>query len=150
MKGHVWPSDDGVMWRIATRWLDDPGLPVAQLASHVRKFAAAPTTGGAAIDVWGDIYDSDENRRCILRISPAAHLLPWSATRASPGRTPCGSSGFFCMPAAQLNLTPCMNHGKKEVRYPVVIYKMKIGVGPSPIGRQRSRPGGTCSTTDCP
>jgi len=43
-------------------------LPPAHLAQHVEKWLDTPTSGGTAIDSEGNIYYSDANRRCILKI----------------------------------------------------------------------------------
>lgn len=125
----------GPMWRVATRWLDDPAVPAAALAGHVERFADTPTTGGTAIDARGNLYVADENRRRILRITPvgAASTLVSDPRLAWVDAMWVDSDGFLWMPAAQLNLTPGMNGGTNAVHYPVWIYKLRIGAGPSPL-----------------
>ena len=125
----------GPMWRIATRWLDDPAIPADKLAGQVEPFADVPTTGGTAIDAHGTLYVADENRRRIITVTPDGTMatliadprLVWTDAMWID------ADGFLWMPAAQLNLTPGMNGGRDEVHYPVAIYRMQIGVGPSPI-----------------
>ncbi len=125
----------GPMWRIGTRWLDDASLSPSDLAGHVEKFADTPTTGGTAIDANGNIYVSDENRRRVLRITPAGavSMLVSDPRLIWIDAMWIDADGFLWMPAAQLNLTPGMNHGTNAVNYPVVIYKLKIGIGPPAI-----------------
>jgi len=125
----------GQMARIETRWLRQPKLSAAQLALHVeRNWADTPTTGGTAIDAKGTIYTSDTNHRRILAISSDGKI----STLISDPRLIwvdamwIDHSKYLWIPAAQLNLTPGFTGGKNEVKYPVWIYKMKIGAGPVP------------------
>ncbi|MBY0382911.1 MAG: hypothetical protein K2W78_13445 [Xanthobacteraceae bacterium] len=125
----------GQMARIETRWLKQPRLSATQLASHVeRNWADTPTTGGTAIDAKGTIYTSDTNHRSILAISADGKI----STLISDPRLIwvdamwIDHSKYLWIPAAQLNLTPGFTGGKNEVKYPVWIYKMKIGAGPAP------------------
>ena len=62
------------MSRIETRYLDDPSLPDAMLASHVEYFADTPSTGGTAIDADGAIYVSDTDKSRILKVSPNGEI----------------------------------------------------------------------------
>lgn len=124
----------GPMSRIATRWLDDASLTPAELASHVEPFADTPTTGGTAIDAAGRVYVADEDHRRILRITPDGAV---STLIADPrliwvDAMWISSDGFLWMPAAQLNRTPGLNDGHNTVDYPVAIYRLPIGIGPSP------------------
>jgi len=125
----------GQMARIETRWLKKPKLSAAELASHVdRNWANTPSTGGTAIDAKGTIYTSDTNHRSILTVTPDGKI----STLISDPRLVwidamwIDHDKFLWMPATQLNLTPGFTGGKNEVKYPVWIYKMKIGAGPAP------------------
>jgi sugar lactone lactonase YvrE len=124
----------GPLARIETSYLDDPKLSPATVASHVDKdWADTPTTGGTAIDAKGTIYLSDTNHRRILQISPTGKVttlisdprLVWSDAMWID------HDDFLWIPASQKNLTADFNRGRQQVRYPVVIYKMKIDAGPS-------------------
>jgi sugar lactone lactonase YvrE len=59
----------GPLSRIETKWLD-PSVPESLIPGHVEPFANTPSTGGTAIDVSGNIYVSDTNKRRLLRITP--------------------------------------------------------------------------------
>ncbi len=125
----------GPMWRVGTKWLDDPAVAATDLAGHVEHFVDTPTTGGTAIDAQGNIYVSDENRRRILRITPAGDI---STVVADPRLVWVDAmwiddAGSLWMPAAQLNLIPGLNKGKAAVAYPVILYRMGIDAQPSPI-----------------
>lgn len=122
----------GPMSRIATRYLDDPKLPNAQLAKHVTTFAKTPSTGGTAIDAQGNIYCSDINKHRILKITPDGAL----ATLIEDARLTwvdamwIDDAGDLYMPAAQLDRMAPFNGGVSKVRYPISVYKIKIGIKP--------------------
>jgi sugar lactone lactonase YvrE len=125
----------GQMARIETRWLKNPRLSAAKLASYVeRNWANTPTTGGTSIDAKGTIYASDTNHRSILTITPDGKIstlisdprLIWSDAMWID------RNKYLWIPATQLNLTPGFTGGKNDVKYPVWIYKMKIDAGPAP------------------
>ncbi len=125
----------GPMSRIATRYLDDPKLPNAQLAKHITTFAKTPSTGGTAIDALGNIYCSDTNKRRILKITPDGTMstliqddrLLWVDAMWID------ALGNLYMPAAQLDRMAPFNGGVSKVKYPIFVYKMKIGIKPSAI-----------------
>jgi sugar lactone lactonase YvrE len=125
----------GPMSRIATQYLGDRSLSLADLNRQVEGWVDTPTTGGTAIDAQGNIYLSDTNLRRILRITPAREMsvLVADPRLIWPDAMWIDHQGFLWMPAAQLNLTPDFNGGKMSVQYPVWIYKMQIGVGPPAI-----------------
>ena len=122
----------GPMSRIATRYLDDPKLPNAQLAKHVTTFAKTPSTGGTAIDAQGNIYCSDTNKHRILKIAPDGSMstliedprLLWVDAMWID------EAGDLYLPAAQLDRMAPFNGGVSKVRYPISIYKTKIGIKP--------------------
>ncbi|MGC9670534.1 L-dopachrome tautomerase-related protein [Planosporangium sp. 12N6] len=124
----------GPLWRIGTRWLDDPEVPADTLAGQVELWLDTPTTGGTAIDAAGVIYLGDTNSRRILRISPDRHVQPLIADPRLiwPDAMWIDSDGFLWVPAAQLNHTPGFNGGKLAVDYPVWIYRTRIDTGPAP------------------
>ena len=123
----------GPMSRIATRYLDDPKLPEAQLANHVSTFARTRSTGGTAIDATGAIYTSDLDKHRVLKIDPSGSSsvliedprLLWVDAMWIDDR------GFLYMPAAQLDRMAPFNGGVSKVTFPVTVYKMKIDAEPS-------------------
>ncbi len=122
----------GPLYRIATRWLDDPGLSDHDRVQHVALFADTPSTGGTAIDTAGNIYSSDTDHSRILKITPDGTIttlvadpkLDWVDAMWID------DAGFLYMPASQLNRTPAQNHGVDAVQLPTIVYKMQIGAKP--------------------
>ncbi len=122
----------GPMARIATRYLDDPKLPNAQLAKHITTFAKTLSTGGTAIDADGNIYSSDTDKQRILKIHPDGTIetliqdprLVWVDAMWID------AEGYLYMPAAQLDRMAPFNDGVDKVQYPISIFKMKIGAKP--------------------
>lgn len=122
----------GPMFRIETRLLDDSSLDGVTLSAHVERFADTPSTGGTAIDTTGTIYVSDTDRSRILKVSAAGEI---STLVADPRLVWVDAmwiddDGKLWMPAAQLNRTPGLNHGKDSVRWPVRLYSIAIGAKP--------------------
>ena len=122
----------GPMYRIATRFLDDPGLVDAERRQHVALFAETPSTGGTAIDASGTLYLSDTERSRILKITPdgAVSTLVEDARLAWVDAMWIDDTGNLLLPAAQLNRTPAQNHGVDAVKLPTVVYRMAIGAVP--------------------
>ena len=122
----------GPLYRIATRWLDDPGISDQDRVQHVALFADTPSTGGTAIDAAGNIYSSDTDHSRILKIAPDGTMT----TLVSDPRLDwvdamwIDDAGFLYMPASQLNRTPAQNHGVNAVQLPTTVYKMQIGAKP--------------------
>lgn len=123
----------GPLARIETRYLNDPKLPAAEVASHAEKFAETWSTGGTAIDADGNIYASDINTRSIKRITPQGEIstviqdprLVWIDAMWI-------SDGALWMPSAQINRTPATTGGKAStVEYPVKLYRLPLSIKPS-------------------
>lgn len=125
----------GPISKVPTRLLDDASLPPAELAGQVETFVKVPTTGGTAIDAQGNIYLGDEEWRRILHITPQGKttVLVADPRLAWADAMWIDADGFLWIPTAQIHLAPGMNRGRNEVNYPVAIYRMQIGLGPSPI-----------------
>jgi sugar lactone lactonase YvrE len=122
----------GLMSRIETRLLDDPSLSDATLASGVERFANTPSTGGTAIDATGAIYVSDTDQSRILKVTSDGRI---STVIADPRLVWVDAmwiddAGKLWMPAAQLNRTASLNHGKDAVHWPVTVYSISIGAKP--------------------
>ena len=59
-------ASSGSLWRIGTKFLDDPLLTNVQLNSHAKPFADTPSTGGTAIAArWDDL-----SQRCRQEAHP--------------------------------------------------------------------------------
>ena len=122
----------GPLYRIATRWLDDPGISDQDRVQHVALFADTPSTGGSAIDAAGNIYSSDTDHSRILKIAPdgTTTTLVADPRLAWVDAMWIDDAGFLYMPASQLNRTPAQNHGVDAVQLPTTVYKMQIGGKP--------------------
>jgi len=122
----------GPMFRIETRFLDDPSRDEAALSGHVERFADTPSTGGTAIDAEGTIYVSDTDHLRILKVSPAGEISILVADQrlAWVDAMWIDDAGKLWMPAAQLNRTAGLNHGKDVVDWPVTLYSIAIGAKP--------------------
>ena len=122
----------GPMSRVATRYLDDPALPNAQLAKHITTFAKTPSTGGTAIDADGTIYASDVDGHRVLAIDAngTIRVLVEDPRLVWVDAMWIDAGGFLYMPAAQLDRMAPFNEGNSKVRFPVSVYRTRIGVGP--------------------
>ena len=122
------------MSRVATRYLDDPALPNAQLAKHISTFAKTPSTGGTAIDAEGTIYASDVDRHRVLAIDAngAMRVVVEDPRLVWVDAMWIDADGFLYMPAAQLDRMAPFNGGVSKVQFPVSVYRTRIGVGPPP------------------
>ncbi len=125
----------GPLARIATRYVDDPALPPAQVAKHAEHWLDTWSTGGTAIDAAGNIYASDVNTRSVKRIAPDKTV---TTVVADPRLVWVDAlwiqDGYLYLPAAQINRTPATTGGKPStVQYPVHLYKIRIDAKPSPL-----------------
>lgn len=118
----------GGLWRIGTKFLDDPSLTDAQLNSHAKPFADTPSTGGTAIAANGTIYLSDVDKKRILTVSPEGRIstliedprLIWVDAMWID------DAGYLLMPAAQLNRSAGLNDGVDTVQQPITLYRLKV------------------------
>lgn len=127
--------DSGPLSQIPTAALNDASMPDSERAKQVRPFASNGTAGGTAIDAKGNVYVSECDFNRILKITPegkstvlvADPRLIWVDAMWIT------SDGRLWMPAAQMDRTPGFNDGKMAVQYPMEVFTVDIGVGPSPI-----------------
>jgi hypothetical protein len=121
----------GPLYRVETRWLDDPSLPAAELSRRVEMWYDTPSTGGTAIDARGNLYVSDVNRQRILKITPEKQ----SSVLISDSRLTWADAlwidnqGNLWIPQAQINRIAAFNGGVSRVQLPFYIFKMQIGAG---------------------
>lgn len=125
-------ASSGPLYRIETRYLDEPKLSDQERARHTKLFAASPTTGGTAIDADGNIYLSDVDKLRILKIDSQGRI----STLFSDPRLLwvdamwIDSQGNLIFPAAQLNRLAPFHGGQETVHPPYYIYKLAIGASP--------------------
>ncbi len=122
-------ASSGSLWRIGTKFIDDPSLTDVQLNAHAMPFANTPSTGGTAIAADGTIYLSDVDKKRILTISSEGKI----ATLIEDPRLIwvdamwIDDAGYLLIPAAQLNRTAGLNSGVDAVQQPITLYRLKIG-----------------------
>lgn len=122
----------GPMSAVDTAALDDPALPAAELAKHVRRFHDTPTTGGTCIDADGNLYVSDVDRQRVLRLTPDGQ----ESTLVQDDRLVWGDAmwidhdGSLLIPAQQLQRTAPYHGGISAVAYPTVVYRFPLGLKP--------------------
>ena len=122
----------GPLYRVETKYLLDENISKSELASHVKKWFATPTTGGTAIDAAGNIYVSDVHHLAVIKISPNGKSemvikddrLLWCDAMWID------KEGYLWMPVGQLNRLSVFQNGKEKIQYPLHIYKLHIGVTP--------------------
>ena len=122
----------GPFHRIETRYLDDPSLSDADMRTHVELWAQTGATGGTAMDAAGVMYASDIDRDAILKITPDGRMttLVQDPRLVWVDAMWIDDQGGLWAPAAQLDRTKGLNGGVDAVRYPVVVYRLQIGVKP--------------------
>ncbi|WP_457107507.1 SMP-30/gluconolactonase/LRE family protein [Methylobacterium sp. P5_C11] len=123
----------GPLYSIETQYLDDPTVPDAVRAAHVRLHAATVATGGTAIDAAGTIYASDTDGLRILKIAPDGTMstLVQDPRLVWVDAMWIDEQGGLWIPAAQMNRTPAMNGGEASaVKFPTTIYRMQIDAKP--------------------
>ncbi|KQT26082.1 hypothetical protein ASG22_05250 [Chryseobacterium sp. Leaf405] len=123
----------GPMWKVEIQYLNDENLTAKELSSKVSLFYKTPSTGGTAIDAEGNIYVSDVNLKQIIKISPEGKetlvikddRLLWADALWID------EDGYLWIPTGQLNRLSVFQNGVDKVKFPVTIYKLKIGAKPT-------------------
>ncbi len=131
-KWYYFQPASGPMWKVETRFLDDPKMSSADIARQVKFFYNTPTTGGTCIDAAGNLYVTDADHLRILKITPQGKgsvfiqdpRLLWADALYIDDK------GYMWIPANQQNRIAMYNAGTSKVHYPVYIYKMKTGLKP--------------------
>lgn len=123
----------GPLWKVETQYLNNPEISETELESKVSLFYSTPSTGGTAIDADGNVYLSDVNLKQIIKITPDGkeslvikdERLLWADALWID------DNGYLWIPAGQLNRLAAFQNGINKVKFPVVIYKLKIGAKPT-------------------
>jgi sugar lactone lactonase YvrE len=122
----------GPLWRVETQYLNDENISEEDLASKVELFYKTPSTGGTAIDADGNIYVSDVNKSEIIKISSEGKesLVIKDKRLLWADALWIDDDGYLWIPTGQLNRLAAFQNGKSKVKFPVVIYKLKINAKP--------------------
>lgn len=122
----------GPLWRVETQYLNDENISEKDLASKVELFYKTPSTGGTAIDADGNIFVSDVNKSEIIKISPEGKESLVIKDKRLLWADALWIDDHECLwiPTGQLNRLAAFQNGKSKVKFPVVIYKLKINAKP--------------------
>lgn len=117
----------GPMYRIATRWIDDPAVASKTVSRHVTFWFNTPPLGGTAIDAQGNLYLEDATSDSILKLTPERHLSTLIQDhRLHWADAPWIWNGSIYLPEAQIDRIPQFHNGHSEIKWPLHIYKMKL------------------------
>jgi sugar lactone lactonase YvrE len=122
----------GPLYRLETKYLDDPAISAGDLAKQVTYFYNSPTCGGTTMDAAGNIYMCDANEKRVLKLTPAgqASTLVQSPQLIWVDNMTIDHAGNLWMPVPQMNRTAGFQKGIETVAFPVQLYKMPIGAQP--------------------
>jgi sugar lactone lactonase YvrE len=122
----------GPMYRIQTRYLDDPKLKPSDVSKHASLWVDTPSTGGTAMDAEGNVYLSDVNQRRIFKITPSGkkELLLQDERLDWVDAMWVDNEGRLWMPTAQLDRLPMFNEGVSKIQLPIMIYTIQLNVKP--------------------
>ncbi|MDO7845796.1 L-dopachrome tautomerase-related protein [Hymenobacter sp. M29] len=122
----------GPMYRVETRYLDDPNINSADLAKKVTYFFNSPTCGGTAIDADGNLYVCDANEKRILKVTPAGQssVLVQDPRLIWADALWIDQAGALWIPVPQMNRTAGFQRGLETVKFPVELLKMELGLKP--------------------
>jgi sugar lactone lactonase YvrE len=122
----------GPMYRVETKYLDDPKISSADLAKQVKYFFNSPTCGGTTIDAAGNLYVADANEKRILKVTPDAKssVLVQDPRLIWADALWIDHSGNLWIPVPQMNRTAGFQKGVETVAFPVQLFKMPIGAQP--------------------
>ncbi|MDO7888257.1 SMP-30/gluconolactonase/LRE family protein [Hymenobacter cheonanensis] len=122
----------GPMYRVETKYLDDPSISSAELARQVTYFFNSPTCGGTTIDAAGNLYVADANHKRVLKVTPdgQSSTLVQSPSLIWVDAMWIDHAGNLWLPVPQMNRTAGFQKGVETVAFPVQLYKMPIGARP--------------------
>lgn len=123
----------GPLWKVETEYLDNPDISDKELESKVSLFYKTQSTGGTAIDSYGNIYVSDINLKQIIKITldGKESLVIKDEKLIWADALWIDNNGFLWIPSGQLNRLAVFQSGISKVEFPVAIYKLKIGAKPT-------------------
>jgi Major royal jelly protein len=117
----------GPMYRIETRWLDDPAIDSATLARHVEFWFDTPPLGGTAIDDEGNLYLEDLTSDAIRKLTPDKHLSTViQGSRLHWADAPWIWNGWLYLPEAQIDRLGQFHGGQSKIQWPLHIYRLRL------------------------
>ena len=117
----------GPMYRIETRFLDDPSISPATLSQHVELWYETGSLGGTAIDEAGNLYLEVLANDSIVKITPDRKATTiYQDRRLHWVDAPWIHDGWLYMPQAQLDRAPQFHEGGSKIEWPLHIYKLRL------------------------
>jgi hypothetical protein len=117
----------GPMYRVETRWIDDPTIDPASLSRHVEFWFDTPPLGGTAIDGEGNPYFEDLTSDSIKKLTPDRHLSTViQDPRLHWADAPWIWNGWLYLPEAQLDRIAQFQGGQSKVKWPIHIYRLRL------------------------
>ncbi|MEM9479011.1 MAG: L-dopachrome tautomerase-related protein [Verrucomicrobiota bacterium] len=116
------------LYRISGKYLRDPSLKAADIASRVEGYAAKPPCDGISIDTRNNIYISDLQNKAIgiIRESDRKYEIYIKHDRFQwPDGLCFGPDDRLYFYASQLNCMPQYHDGKDCTVHPFLIFKIK-------------------------
>lgn len=119
---------EGPWSRIETRFLDDPSLSEAELASHVEPWADIPPVGGTAMDKDGSLYFTDLAANALRRRAPDGTI----DTIVSDDRLHWADAPFIdadrriWLPVPQIDRSDIFSNADGPRQWPVGLYRLKL------------------------
>jgi hypothetical protein len=118
----------GPMWKVQTRWLDDPGLDARSLAAKVQPWFDMPPVGGTAMDRDGSFYFTDLAASALRRRRPDGRVetvladprLHWVDAPAIDARD------TLWLPVPQMDRVALFHGGRAQTRWPVQLLKLDL------------------------
>jgi len=131
-KYYYFQTAAGPMYRVETKFLDDPRVSSADIAKQVTYFFNSPTCGGTTIDAEGNLYIADANEKRVLKVTPdgKSSTLVQSPDLIWVDAMWLDKSGNLWMPVPQMNRTAGFQKGVETVQFPVKLYKMPLVASP--------------------
>jgi hypothetical protein len=123
----LYASLEGPWSRIGTRWLDDPTLSAADLASHVEPWADLPPVGGTTMGADGTLYYTELATNSLKARAPDGTI----STLVQDARlhwvdAPTIAGGFIWLPVPQIDRVALFQGGTSRVQWPVQLFRFPL------------------------
>ena len=123
------PITNNHLYRVATRYLDDPALDPATVASRVERYALKTMSDGITTDDAGNVYLSDPEHSAIIELDPERELT--TLIRDERLRWPDGFSfgpdGWLYVTGAALHQVIARPAESIPANAPYPVYRFKPG-----------------------
>ena len=116
----------GPMYRIETKWLDDPSAEPAKVSQQAKFWFDTPPLGGTATDANGNLYLEDLANDSVLMLTPDRqlttvirdHRLHWVDA-------PWFKDGYLYLPEAQFDRIAAFRRGHAQIQWPLHVYRLR-------------------------